>query len=1061
MAIEEQANNAIPTGGVTDFAENPNEPQVAVGGLKTLLEIFENVTKPKPKPKRKEKLPKGVAEQTPTGIAESAILEKDKASYGRTADYWAKKTLSPAGYKRWVEQNKQARIIKPADADVMDSANRAISELDADAPIEKSVGLVDEDTTKQFFNINKILRKDGKGGLDFNFEHLKTGDDVLNLIDGVSDLYKKPTELAKRGIITNKETLANASDLLADELGLTRKLFKQGRGATMNAEEMTAVRQLIVKSAERLHKLAKKVEGGEPEDALRFRRHLAIHAGIQMKAKAAQTEIARALQAFNIPVGMRTDVLQDEAVSKVLHEAGGHKLAIKMAKGLLHNAEEGGRVAINKYARDGWFSKTQKAWQEVYINGLLSYSSTAIKNFFATPVFQTYQLTEEILAGTFGLVERSVRQIPKYGNRSSIDDGVYLGNALARVYGWSKSFREAWLVAGKTWRTESAASFGQHVDNGEFKAISAAQFGSNNFWSTPIDYLGKIIRLPGRGLQSVDDFWKTIAQRGELHTQAYMARKMSLANGDDIVTANDNAAMILLDPRAVNTELDKVANYATLTSDAGEFGKLTTAIQNNFFGRMLLPFARVPTNAVLRTLERSPAGLLSPSFWRAMRAGPKARQQAMARLTLGSATMYMFHEYATSGRVTGAYPKEPEQQRMLPPGWQPYSLVFRDKSKTDANGKPVVDDVWKDSNGDLLPLFDQYGLPNGPLKYVTYAGLEPIGAVLGIAADVAERMRRTNDPKKAQHMVGVGVFSVLDYFQEMPFLQGIGDITSALEHDDLSYLTDGVFRNTIGPFPKPFGNLTSTLARSYGDNVATKVTEITEYYSLEDVKNFKKIKLPSGEMVYEKTGTKYPPYQDVGKPKYGNFINNTLDGIWAKQTKDTFFFGDPDNEAIQYDVLGNPKITNTARFDIRPGEALWNLITPFDVKRGEAIKPWMKKIYQVGMPLSFSRDRLLGKIQLNEKQISDWTYLAKNKVTVRIGNQPGRKFRDALKRLVMKPNFANYSIEERKNKIKNLENKFYAQAINHLIRIEGNEDLNEIVQNVRRVKEDYEPRVKP
>ena len=1055
--IEEQANKAALTGGVTEIAKNPNEVEVAGGGIKLLADIFNAVTTPKPKPKP---LPKDVAKQTPTGIAESAILEKDNLSYGRTADYWAKQSLSPEGYKRWKTQNKQARVIKPADDIVMDNANQAISELTADAPIDKSKILLNEDGTQSLFNIDKILKKDNKGGLDFNFQNLKTGDDVLNLIDGVSDIYKDATKAAKRGVVTNKETLANASDLLADELGITKKLFKQGRGATMNAEEMTAVRGLIVKSAERLHMLARKVASGDAGDALKFRRHLAVHAAIQMKGKAAQTEIARAMQAFNIPVGSRTDTLQLDAITSVLKENGGHELAIKMAKGLVENAKEGGRKSINKYARDGWGSKTLKAWQEVYINGLLSYSSTAIKNFFATPVFQAYQLTEEVLAGTFGLVERSVRKYTPGLARSSVDDGVYLGSAVARMYGWSKSFKEAWLVAGKTWRTESAASFGQHIDNGEFKAISGAQFGSNNFWSTPIDYLGKITRLPGRGLQTVDDFWKTIAQRGELHTQAYMAKKMSLANGDDIVTANDNARMIIIDPRAVNPTLDEVANYATLTSDAGGIGKLTTAIQNNFFGRMLLPFARVPTNAVLRTLERSPAGLLSRKFWKDMKAGPKARQQAMARLTLGSSTMYMFHEYATSGRVTGAYPKEKEQQRMLPPGWQPYSLVFRDKSKMDSNGKPVVDDVWKDVDGDLLPLFDQYGLPNGPLKYVTYAGLEPIGAVLGISADIAERMRRTNDPKKSQHMVGVGVFSTLDYFQELPFLQGIGDITSALEHDDLSYLTDGVFRNTIGILPKPFGNLTSTLARSYGDNVQTKSSEITEYYSLDDIKKFKQITLPNGEKVYEKTGTKYPPYQDVGKPKYGKLINNTLDGIWAKQTKDTFFFGDPDNLAIQYDVLGHPKINNTARFDIRPGEAMWNLITPFDVKRGEAIEPWMKKIYQVGMPLSFSRERLLGKIQLNEKQISQWTYLAKNEVAVRIGNQPRRTFRDALKKLVIKREFDDYSLEERKNKIKNLENKFYAAAINQLTQIEGNEDLYEIVQNVRRVKDTYQPNVK-
>ena len=102
----------------------------------------------------------------------------------------------------------------------------------------------------------------------------------------------------------------------------------------------------------------------------------------------------------------------------------------------------------------------------------------------------------------YGTIARGVKK--STGLARGSDDGVFVGQAFARIYGWSRAWKEAWLVAGKTWRTESAASFGQHVDNGEFKAISAAQFGSNNFWSTPIDYLVKTIRLPGRGLQSVD-----------------------------------------------------------------------------------------------------------------------------------------------------------------------------------------------------------------------------------------------------------------------------------------------------------------------------------------------------------------------------------------------------------------------------------------------------------------------------------------------------------------------------------------------------------------------------
>lgn len=57
--------------------------------------------------------------------------------------------------------------------------------------------------------------------------------------------------------------------------------------------------------------------------------------------------------------------------------------------------------------------------------------------------------------------------------------------------------------------------------------------------------------MPGRSLQSGDDFWKTGLQRGELHRQAFLARQNALANGKSITEADEAAMMIHLDPRSV------------------------------------------------------------------------------------------------------------------------------------------------------------------------------------------------------------------------------------------------------------------------------------------------------------------------------------------------------------------------------------------------------------------------------------------------------------------------------------------------------------------------------
>ena len=1035
--IKEQANNASLTGGVTEIAENPNEPQVAFLG--PLIRKFLGDGKPKPKP---ESLPEGVAETVPTPISEKTVLNNEKVltvdekglpvrklnesakSYAKTSDYWAKQNLSPDGYARWKEQGNQAKIIEP-DKDVLTEANKALSELNPNTPFLKK--------EKAFEDIEKIYNVDqaiisGKNGIDFNFEKLETGDDVLELIDRMSAIYKNPTEAAKRGIITNKETLANASDLLADELGLTKRLFKQGRGATMNAEEMTAVRQLLVKSAESLENLSSKIASGQytPEDLIKFRRQMAVHAGIQMKAKAAQTEIARAMQAFNIPAGSRSGIIRSDMIDQMLQESGGAKLAIKLAKGYQKTIKEGGRAAGNIYVDKGWYAKTSKIWNEIYINGLLSHTTTHMKNLIATPVFQLYQIPEEILAGTYGIAERGIRDgLGKLGFAArGADDGVYIGQSFARIYGWSKAFREAWTVAGKTLRTEVPASLGSKIEQSQYKAIDAEALGSNNFWSGSVDLLGKSIRMPGRLLQTADDFWKTIAQRGELHSQAYLAKQTSLRNGDDMVTANDNATMILIDPRVVGKELTDKANYATLTSDPGIIGKFTNAIQSTVLGRVLLPFARVPTNAVIRAAERVPwmAALNYKTYTNLLGMnGPAARQKTMARLTLTSGTMYMFSEYAAEGRVTGSMPRSEKQRNLLPPGWQPYSLVFRNKEN---------DSDWLDADGDELPLYDINGLPNGPLKYIRYSGLEPVGAILGIAADIVERQRRTDDPMMREDLATAAALATMDYFGNLPFLQSIGDITKAFEYSDLDYVTKGPLGNMLGIAPLPYSSAQRAFSRGYGSGEQTKISSDLQYYTLEDI----------NAMPVDEDGN--PPYEDVGKLKgsSGDWFERSYTDAWKLQTKDSLIFGsDKEELAIQYDVLGEPKQTHTSRFDIRPGEAMWNLMSPFNIKRGDALPEWKKELYRIGMPLVSKRKMLDGKIRLNENQMSDWTRLAKREVLLKQPVMGVTTFLPALESLIVSRLYKEKTLKEKINAVKKLESDYYDAAINMLL-IERNSE---------------------
>lgn len=1044
MAIEQKASESLLNGGVTQQAEDPRKKEVQVAGVvPKLWQIFRGLRGGADD----VPLPSGVGSKVQTPIEESAGgatktqpgKKQVDTSYQKTQKYHARRKLSKAGYARFKERGFRAVSADEAPKqDIIEKSKQAFEDQGPNTPYKKEV-VFDAAEEVSAFNLNQIIKTAADGGLDFNFTKLKSGKDVQALINAVSEMYADPIKAAKRGLVSNKETKKNAAKLLADELGLTEKILKLRRGAVLNAEEMLAVRHVLVRSAKRLERLARKIRSPHytPEDLLNFRRQMAVHAGIQMKAKAAQTEIARALQAFNIPVGSaRTPELKADMIAAMLNESGGSEVARKLAQGYLDVLEKGGRAAANKYVRKGFAQNIVPIFNEIYINGLLAWTSTHLKNLLATPAFQLYQIPENLLAGVFGATERVIRK--GLGIRG-IDEGVYLGQVPARLYGWTKSLKDMWIVAGKTLRTELPATGIGKIESTQYRAIDRETLRiSNNFFGTAIDYLGKTIRLPGRLLQTADDFWKTGAQRAELYSEAYRTKKLALTNGKTLEEATDEAMMVLLDPRSVGGKLDEIAQYSTLTSDLKAIGKITGVIQNTLFGRILLPFAKVPTNAILRVSERSPIGLATK--WKDIAGfnGPAARQTALARISLGSATLWMLSEYASLGRFTGALPRSKKQRKMLPPGWQPYSIVFR------GEGFPT------DSDGDYLPLFDERGNPNGPLIYVKYAGLEPVGAILGVAADSVEKLRRTDNPEDRDHIATAAVMATIDYFKELPFLQGIGDVLRAMEYEDLDILTSGPLGNMVGPIPLPYSAAQRNISRAL-DPTAVKVVEQLQYYTEEDVSK-----------LLDSEGN--APLHLVGRIKGGNYFDTVMEETWDLQTKDSLIFGskDEDEQAIQYDVMGKKKEFGV-RFDVNRAVAFWNLITPFNISFGEEMEDWHKELVRLGMPLTEKKMILEGKIRLNELQASHWTKYAKgvdengvHYTTLRIfSGGPLMSFEEAIIETINSYGYEKSSYDEKISLIRKIEKKYYDEAIVWLMADPNNKELNQVRDDLQTYKNLY------
>ena len=1030
MAISDQAAEASRRGDTLDGT------QVAGGKVEFLFKLFEAMGS------QPGKVSDG---RMPTSVEERML---PPGEYEKRQQDLAPGLLSEEGQKRFDEAGGNAadairgndaldaldeQAVDPA-ADVIRDAREGLYGLSnenmtprAGDPQNPPVTETDAMDAVRAIEPNRVddLVRAGADGIDFNFDRIETGDDVKAMFNHVSELYADPIEAAKRGVQTNEMTKEAAEQALGDELGFTRRLLKRRTGDLLNASDMLAARQLLVKSGERMTEMAKQIRDGEQNPAflIKFRRQMAIHAGIQMQAKAAQTEIARALQAFNIPASARTPEVQADMALDMLKATGGQAEAIKLAKGLLTAQESGGSAAVHEYALKGFMAKANGVFQEVYVNGLLSWTKTHIKNFVATPLFMAYQLPEELLAGVIGGVERGVRRL--IGARG-VEEGVYMGQTMARAFGWSRALSDAFVTMNRTFKTENPADALNKVEGAQLKAIDAENLNISGKPGQFVDALGRAIRIPGRALMGADDFWRVFSQRGELYSEAYAQSRRAKALGKTDEEAFDNFAMSILDPRSYAGQLDEAARYNTMTTDLGFIGDAANAMHRKlpFFGRMLMPFVTAPTNSILRFAERAmPLGAFTKD--------PVKRQRAIARAMITWGVMYKMNEYATDGRLTGAMPKDARQRDMLPPNWQPYSLVFRG------------DDFPVDAEGDPLPLFDpKTGAPNGALTYVSYAGLEPVGAIIGIAATTAERMRRSNDPEVSLNLASAAVGSAVQYITEMPMLQTVGSIVEAVERGDMSYILQGPLKSGL-----PYSSAIRA-GETAVDPTSRRPSGAPKYYTIADVQNPDVV--PYRDLGNGKTE---PRYEMVGRIiGGGGAMFDDAMAKWNSMLSDRVLFGGADDEtsAVRYDVFGKPK-ENNVRFDVNPVRAAWNIATPFTIKKGEALNALQREQIRLKGPLRPERKASKG-FRFNEAFRAQWTDTAKNKIMTMSPAGEAETFTEALNNLVSSVNYARMDDDEQFRALRDVEDRFYEEALPVMLSREEYDDVRKSYEDMIAVR---------
>ena len=554
---------------------------------------------------------------------------------------------------------------------------------------------------------------DPEAAQNINLANLNTTEDVSTLIDEVAKADAPNINDARRQKITNDEL-----PKLADDLGMTvDDLLARRQGEAFNAEQILAARKILVASGENLVKLANAAKNGSEMDLALFRRAMAQHRAIQSQVSGMTAEAGRALQSFRVVAASSRE--QERLIKEALETTGGEAVSRDMAAML---SELDSPEKIGRFVKDANRATTKDQLYEIWINGLLSSPTTHMVNILSNTMVAALSVGERKIA-------------------SAIGPNIPPGETSAQLKGLVDGARDGFRLAWNALKTGEPTDPLQKVEAEKFRAVTSENLNIAGPAGRFADFMGEMIRVPGRLLTAGDEFFKSVGYRMELYAQAY--RQAFNEGLRDEAAAKRVIEIIENPPENIRQSAIDAARYQTFTNQLGKTGKAVEQVRNNIpYARVVMPFVRTPVNIMSYTFERTPLAPLSSSFREEIAAGGARRDLALGKLIAGSMAMAVSADLVMSGSITGAGPTNRDMRNIMrATGWQPYSIKVGD-------------------------------------KYYAYNRLDPVGALLGLSADVTEIIGQTTEAEASQ-LATAAALSVAQNMASKTYMSGVTDFFDA------------------------------------------------------------------------------------------------------------------------------------------------------------------------------------------------------------------------------------------------------------------------------------------
>lgn len=504
--------------------------------------------------------------------------------------------------------------------------------------------------------------------------------------------------------------------------------------------------------------------------------------GLTTLGTQAARELGRGVNAFGIPLPTG-QVPYAEAVQRIAEATGGPESDEFIKKlAALTNPDQVWSAAQAARSMSG------RDWMMYgYYNALLR-PRTIIKKAVSDGFMAAWNMASRWTAEHFG------------------SGAVAPGETAALMQGYRDSFTDSLAMARQAFKAGRSQFMQRYstLDAFDFSRVNELADGSAPIANdAPTGAMRQFFRslMPTTWIGAFDDFAKMMNYRAELSSLAYRHLYAKGLTGAELEAGMNE---LLAEPpqwlhqAAVrgaleNTFQEPLTGLAGSIAQAADQATLPLGHGLNFqvpFGRILMPFVKVPVNILRWSYTNSPLPLLFPSsrISAELAAGGAARDIAMAKIGLGTAASITLGGLALSGQITGQGPSE----RGLNEAWrragnEPFSVRIGDKA---------------------------YG----------YNSVEPVGMMGAIVADTHDIMKFAKEEDAAQ-LASSLVFGLGGALMSKTYLSGLAEFMGALQNPDaesaryMRNLTAGAavpgtisdFRSAIDPWMRSHYDLLDTI----------------------------------------------------------------------------------------------------------------------------------------------------------------------------------------------------------------------------------------------------------